>query len=67
MQDCIYFRGIKLDGVTYFEYLIIDRRLRDEQFAFMPGRWTADIYSRCGNVLISIGENRTVHLLWYVL
>ena len=36
--------GLQRDkaDVTYFEDLIIERRLRDEHFAFMPGRGTAE-------------------------
>ena len=40
MQDCVDCRGIKPSHLR--------EGLGDEQFAFMPGRGTAD--SRCGNI-----------------
>ena len=51
MHDCGNCRGIKLMSHTLkIRERIIERRLRDEQFGFMPGRGTVMQYSRCGNV-----------------
>ena len=72
IQDCKYYRGIKLMSHTMKLYeRIIERRVRGEtlvgveQFGFMPGRSTTDAMFALRQLLEKYGEKqRELHLIF---